>query len=353
MAQVIVAPRTRDLDEMAASLRSWLEQRLAPGKGLSLQNLTYPSGAGRSHETILFDAVWTDGGEARSEGLVVRIKPLANMVYPDDLFLEQYHLMKVLHEGGWVKVAEPLWLEEDAGILGAPFFVMRKVIGRVAVSYPPYAQSGWVAEATPAQRRRFWEQGVRALASVQTVPLDRLGFLARPAGAAPGLEQEWNKYVNFIEWISADHRWPVLDAARDLLASRWPQNRPDGLVWGDARLGNLMYDDNFDVAAVVDWEQPSLGGALCDLAWWLTIGEGMHGAASGRPPLEGIGTREETIAFWEDLTGISAADIEWYEDFTALRTGCLAVSTSRVWGVPAPDHAQLAKRLGIAMPGAN
>ena len=204
-----------------------------------------------------------------------------------------------------------------------------------------------MADATPEQRRHLWEQGVRALASIQSVPLDQLAFLARP-GAAPGLDQEWRKYVDFVEWISQDHRWPVLDAARDLLEARWPANQPEGLVWGDARLGNLMFNDPFDVVAVMDWEQPSLGGALCDLAWWITIGEAMHGPQGDRPRLEGMGTREETIALWEQVTGKSAADIEWYEDFTAFRTGCLSVSTARVWGAAPPDHAMLADRLGIA-----
>lgn len=35
----------------------------------------------------------------------------------------------------------------------------------------------------------------------------------------------------------------------------------------------MMFDKNFEVSAVVDWEQPSLGGALNDLAWWIVNAE--------------------------------------------------------------------------------
>jgi aminoglycoside phosphotransferase (APT) family kinase protein len=344
---VIVAPRVRDLTHLGGQLAAWLAARLPQATDIRIENLAYPLGAGQSHETILFDARWSTDGRRSDLGMVVRIKPTAHMVYPDDLFDSQYRLMCLLHEHGWAPVAKPLWFEEDPEILGAPFFVMQKVRGRVAVSIPPYAQVGWVAEATPVQRAKLWENGVRQLAALQRIPLSALPFLAGPEGARSGLEQEWDKYARFVAWISRDHRWPVLEAALEHLRDRWPTNQPPGLVWGDARLGNLMFNDDCEVAAVMDWEQPSLGGALNDLAWWLVMSDAMHSTGSGRPHLEGMGTREETIALWHALTGISTEDLDWYEDFTALKVGCLSVSTAKVKGAPLPDHAGLARRLNL------
>ena len=239
-----------------------------------------------------------------------------------------YRLMQLLHDDGRVRVARPLWFEEDPTILEAPFFVMEKKSGRVPVTMPPYVQHGWVAEAKPAERATMWENGVRQLAAVQGTSLSPLGFLKGTiAGAAEGLAQEWDKYVRFAAWVQQERRWPVLDAGLQRLRSAWPVNQPPGLVWGDARLGNIMFDNQFAVVAVMDWEQPSLGGALHDLAWWLVISEQMHGADEGRPHMEGMGTREETIALWREVTGISTDDIEWYEDFTRLKLSCLAVRT--------------------------
>jgi aminoglycoside phosphotransferase (APT) family kinase protein len=40
------------------------------------------------------------------------------------------------------------------------------------------------------------------------------------------------------------------------------------MVWGDARLSNLIYRD-FEVAAVLDWEMSGIGDPLPDLGWWL------------------------------------------------------------------------------------
>lgn len=351
MNSTLVAPRTRDLEVLAAQLAGWLGARMPQAQDIAIGNLTYPSGAGMSHETILFDATWSEDGRTVTQGLVVRVKPTANMVFPDDLFDAQYRVMRLIHERSWVPVAEPLWLEESNAVIGAPFFVMRKVVGRVPVSRPPYAETGWIADATPAQRARLWESGVRTMAKIHTLPVEHFAFLEGPEGARSGLDQEWDKYVRFVEWISADRRWPILDAALANLRERWPRNQPPGLVWGGAEMVNMMFDDNFEVAAVMDWEQPSLGGPLNDLAWWLTMADTKHGPASGRPPLAGLGTREETIALWSEITGLSAEDIDWYEDFMALKLRCLSVSTAKVWGVEPPDQRSLARRLNLSISG--
>jgi aminoglycoside phosphotransferase (APT) family kinase protein len=350
MSDVIVAPETRDLSSLAGQLGRWIAKQLPHADDIRLSNLAYPRGAGQSHETILFDATWNENGERREHGYVVRIKPLRHTVFPDDLFEQQYRVMQAMYEHGRVRVARPMWFEADPALLGAPFFVMEKKVGRVAVSIPPYSQTGWVADATAAQRRRMWENGVRQLAAIQSVPLATLSFLRGPTpGAAEGLEQEWDKYVRFVAWLGRDRPWPVLHSALERLRSEWPANQPAGVVWGDARLGNMMFDDNFDVVAVMDWEQPSLGGALHDLAWWLFNSKAMHsGQQPGRPYLAGMGSHEETIALWHDITGISTDDIEWYEDFTALKYSCLAIRTTTLRGYPVPGEAALAQRLKVS-----
>jgi aminoglycoside phosphotransferase (APT) family kinase protein len=349
MADTLVAPRTRDLDVLARHLSAWLGERMPQARDIAVRNLTYPSGAGMSHETILFDAAWSEDGRAVHQGLVVRVKPVANMVFPDDLFDSQYRVMRLIHDRQWIPVAEPLWFEASDAVIGAPFFVMKKVVGRVPVSQPPYAERGWIVDASPAQRATLWENAVRTLAAIHRLPVGEFTFLAGPEGAASGLEQEWDKYTRFVEWVSAERRWSVLDAAVRMLRERWPANQPPGLVWGGAEMVNMMFDENFAVAAVMDWEQPSLGGPLNDLAWWLYMADMKHGPASGRPPLAGLGTRADTIALWSEATGISARDIEWYEDFMALKIACLGTRMMTMRGMPPPDHAALARRFGIAI----
>lgn len=348
LSDVIVAPSTRDLESLAGTLMRWIAARMPQARDLRLENFAYPRGAGQSHETILFDAGWTQDGKERTQGCVVRIKPSDFTVYPDDLFEEQYRVMRALHEDGQVRVARPLWFEADPSVLGQPFFVMEKVHGRVPVSVPPYARSGWLADATPSQRRHLWEVSVRQLAAIQCVPLDAFQFLAGPEGARDGLAQEWDKFTRFVAWLRDDPRAELLEAGRQRLLANWPQNQPEGLVWGDSRIGNMMFDENFDVVAVVDWEQASLGGALHDLAWFVTLAETMHGkAATYGAYLDGMGSREETIALWQEVCGKSAADLEWYEDFTQLKMSCTGVRIDNLRGTEVVKADFLRERLKL------
>jgi aminoglycoside phosphotransferase (APT) family kinase protein len=347
MSDVIVAPQVRELESLSQDLAAWAAGRLGAAKDVRVENLTYPRGAGRSHETVLFDLSWSQDGRRTTQGCVVRIKPIEKTVYPDDLYLEQYHVMRTLHEHGQVRVAKIFWLEEDPAILGAPFFVMEKLNGRVPVSVPPYSQSGWVTEATPEQRTKMWREGVRQLALIQTVPLSLVPFLAGPEGARSGLEQEWDKFMRFHRWISQDRRWPPIEEAIRRLERNWPKNQPEGMVWGDARIGNMMFNDDFEVVAVMDWEQPSLGGALNDLAWWLYMAKQWERRPDGSSVLEGFATREEIIALWREVCGKPTDDLEWYDAFTALKVACLGIRTMPLWGMELPTEADLVARLGL------
>ena len=353
---VIVAPALRDLSVLAAQLADWLQPRLEGATDLRVVNLAYPRGAGQSHETILFDAFWREGRRERWRGMVVRIKPTRFRVYQDDMFHEQFRVMQVLHARRVAPIAEPFWYEADPALLGAPFFVMAKCEGRVAVTIPPYMQQGWVVEATPRQRARLWEDSVRTLAALQRAPLADLGFLHRP-GAAPGFDQEWDRYRRYLTWISERRPWPFLEAAWARLDARRPANRPPGLVWGDARLGNMMVGDDFRIVAVMDWEQTSLGGALQDLGWWL-FSEAGH-MSQARQAVDGFGSRQDTIELWQEVTGISAADVEWYEAFAGFKIACLLIRLITLRGGELPavgpvDHRiwrDLARRLDIDWPG--
>lgn len=354
VSDVIVAPETRDLDVLAEKLRGWVGRRMPGASDLAIVNLAYPRGAGQSHETIMFDIARTENGEALTQGCVLRIKPASFTVYPDNLFDEQYRVMVALADGGVVRVARPLWFEEDPQLLGQAFFVMEKKQGRVPVTIPHYSKIGFVHDASPAQRRRMWDGAVRQLAAIQRVPLVGLDFLEGPASASRGLAQEWDKYARFVAWLgqeqaeSASRFCPLLEAGLARLKSLWPKNQPEGLVWGDARMGNMMFDDNFDVVAVMDWEQPSLGGALHDLAWFTVVSETMHGHSSKIGQyLEGLGTREETIALWQEVSGKSAEDLEWYEDFTHLKMSCTAVRLGQLRGTHMVEEAGMAKRLKL------
>jgi aminoglycoside phosphotransferase (APT) family kinase protein len=331
-ATAIVAPETRDLTVLAEQLSGWLTARLNGARDLQLRNFSYPLGAGMSHETILFDAAWTADGALHQQGMVVRIKPYRKKLYLDDLFFQQFRLMQLMHTSGQVKTARPLWFEPDAGLLGASFFVMEKVGGRVPVSYPPYSREGWLFDAQSSQRQRAWESAVRQLACIQQVSTADASFLQLPGGPE-FFDQEINRWLRFFDWVDPRREQSLLRACWDGLMAKSPANRADGIVWGDARLGNMMFGADFDVVAVMDWEHPSLGGALHDLGWWL-LSDMNQTVIQGLKPLPGMGTREDTIALWREVSGKSADDIDWYIALASFKMEITGVRLSSLRQIP-------------------
>ena len=125
---------------------------------------------------------------------------------------------------------------------------------------------------------------------------------------------------------------PVLE----WLAANAP-DEPPGLSWGDARIGNMLFGDDFDVVGVMDWEQASLAGGAADLGWWLMFDD-IHSIDQGVPRLEGLGSRQETIELWEERTGLEAVNVLWHEVFAGVKTALLSLRSRRVMNLGSLPH---------------
>ena len=180
----------------------------------------------------------------------------------------------------------------------------------------------------------MWVDAVTQLAAIQKVPVADGAFLNLPGALAEDFDQETDRWRRYLDWIDPDGNLVLLRDGFDRLLAHKPANRPAGIVWGDARLGNMMIADDFSVAAVMDWEQPSLGGALHDLGWWL-YSDYVQTDGRGIPVLDGMGSRAETIALWSEVSGKSAADIDWYEIFAVFKMECLGVRMQVLRGMAA------------------
>ncbi|MBL7502291.1 phosphotransferase family protein [Frankia sp. CNm7] len=309
----------RDPGETAGRLRAWLTDV----RGLAdveVGDPTIPAGTGASNETVLFDATWSGPTGPERHQLVARIAPTSYVVFPDDTFALQFHVMRALADASSVPMARMHWFEPDPSLFGAPFWIMDRVAGQIPSDTPPYASGGWLAEATPEQQHGVWVSGVRALASVHTTPLDGLslpsGMLVTPDDP---LAAEIERYERFLAWAEEDKPFELARAALTWLKRNQPRAsvEPPTLCWGDARLSNLIFQD-FEVAAVLDWEMAAVGDPLLDLGWWVFADETLtRGAGFDRLP--GFPARAETAALWRSATGRSTDNLDYFEVFAGLR----------------------------------
>ncbi|MFF0081799.1 phosphotransferase family protein [Streptomyces canus] len=340
MSEAPVFAKGRDLDAAARALRPWLAARLGVDD-VRLENLVYPLGAGVSNETILFEAeaeaagAGAGAGAGRVHELVLRVAPAPkHQMFFEPRFRMQYDMLVTLRRLGTVRVPEALWFEDDPALLGQPFYLMRRMRGRVPVSMPVYNATGWLTEATPVERRTLWEGAMRQLAAIHATPMEEFAFLHRPDHGAPGDDQQLTYWGKFAAWALEDE---VPDPVHELLAwvtdNRPPTSTP-GLSWGDARIGNMMFGDDYRVIGVMDWEQASLAGPMADLGWWLLFDD-IHSFEHGIARLDGLGTRQETLDYWRELTGRPVEHLYWNEVFAGLKAGLLALHTRRSMKLPA------------------
>jgi aminoglycoside phosphotransferase (APT) family kinase protein len=314
-------PKQRDLDKARTLLAPWLGARLG-ADDVALSEIDAPAITGFSNETLLFDATWDENGSARRQGFAVRVKPGAYTIFLESAFEAQYQVLRALSEHSAVPVPPTLWYEEDASVLGAPFFVMDRVRGRVPGDAPSYHVEGWVVDDTsPSEREAMWWAALDAMAAVHNVDWRALGLgnLWQAERGETGFAQQLAYYEEYLAWARKD--WPdasLVDTALAWLRDNAPSRpEPTGLCWGDSRLGNVIFDGT-RAAAVVDWEMVALGDPQQDLAWFLFL-DRHHSEGHGVARLDGFPSYEATVERWEKLTGRRADQMGFYTVWAGFR----------------------------------
>ncbi|MCB1446318.1 MAG: phosphotransferase family protein [Rhizobiaceae bacterium] len=230
-----------------ARLADYLDARLGKVGGLMLERI----GGGQSNPTYFLD---------RGAGRYVLRKKPAGPILPGAHAIEREFRVLSALAGTDVPVPKPILLEEDAGVLGTPFYLMERVEGRVFSDCA-------LPELAPAERRPIYLAMAEALAKLHAVRPDAVGLAdyGRPGNYFERQLTRWTR-----QWReSPSERIPALDGLADWLAEHLPPD--DGTIsiaHGDFRLGNMLFHPVENrVVAILDWELSTLGHPLADLGF--------------------------------------------------------------------------------------
>jgi aminoglycoside phosphotransferase (APT) family kinase protein len=317
------APRprttTRDPEELAHRLTVWLGARLPGAKAVDVR---VPGSNGMSSETLLFDIEHPEP-PLRACALRLAADPAAYTVFPVYDIPRQFRTMRLVAERTELPVPGVRWLEEDPGPLGAPFFVMERAEGRVPPDVMPYTYEGnWLHAATDAEREHLEEASVALIARLHDqVPVTEAEFLTLP-GDGDALTRHVASQRAYYAWVvDGLARSPLIESAFDRLTDLWPADPGEPVLnWGDARIGNVVYD-GFDPVAVLDWEMAALAPREVDLGWTVYLHRFFQDltVAFGQPGLPEFFRRDRVEERYAELTGHTPRDMEFYTLYAALR----------------------------------
>jgi aminoglycoside phosphotransferase (APT) family kinase protein len=304
----------RDPEETADALAGVLAEHVAVSD-VTVTDLTVPK-AGFSNETIFFHASWSQDGHQTHRDLVLRVEPTDHQLFVRPDAPRQARMMSELARHPGVPVPKVVLTVLEPDLLGAAFFVMERAHGRVPGDVPSWHQKGWTVDLSPGDRARMHDAALESLVALHQIePGDGFPFLRpSPGDTRPALDRYLDDLQQWFDWCGPSRRFgvEVLDAALAYLLDNRPKDRTEGLVWGDARVGNMVFADDLSVAALLDWEGATLGPPGIDLGWWLMF-EDFLCEAQGLDRLAGVPDRAGIIARYHELGGADVDDVAWYE----------------------------------------
>ena len=241
---------------------------------------------------------------------MLRRPPLAHVLPTAHDMAREYRVIAALHPTGF-PVPVPLHLCQDPEPIGAPFYLMSYVDGRVLRA------SADLDTLAPETCRHAGEILVDTLVALHATEPAAIGLadFGRPDGYLERQVRRWHQ-----QWEASKTReLATLEECAERLRKEVPTPARATIVHGDYRLDNVMVDhDVRRILAVLDWEMATLGDPLADLGLLVVYTKlAADGLSPTQPvfgPDQGFLSAEEMVDRYGRLAPDSGAvdQIGWY-----------------------------------------
>src|SRR5947207_10548577 len=271
---------------------------------------------GAIQENWGLDVFFSDGRLAGPQRLVLRTNAASGI--PSSLArLDEFAVLQAAFAAG-VTVPEPLFACADPGVIGKPFFVMRRLAGTAQgrqITTDPALEP-----VLPQIAYRLGEE----LARLQTIrpPRPDLAFLDRGEENGPAAQ-----IAGFRAYLDLHpNPRPVLEWAIRWLETYIPPPLGPVLCHRDFRTGNYMLDGT-ELTGILDWEFAGWGDPDEDIGWFCC--KGWRFARLDREA-GGIAERARFYAGYESAAGrrLDPDRIRFWEIFANVRWAIIALQQS-------------------------
>ena len=254
--------------------------------------------------------------------MVLRRPPFGDLLPTAHDVLREYRFIDALY--GLVRVPEPVHACDDTSIIGAPFYLMRRVDGEIMREVIPTSCD------SQAGRIAFGEEMINALVELHSVDWQSTKLKGRPNGYLSRQLRRWSE-----QWAltrSTARSLDGLDKAAVWLNEHLPPENISTVVHGDYKPDNVVFSSSRpELIAILDWEMATIGDPFADVGWllsyWGDPGDPLpfpDYIPSGYPipritAEEGFVDHETLIAMYEKKSGRSIQNIDYYMAFSVFK----------------------------------
>ena len=250
---------------------------------------------------------------------VLRRKPFGPLLPSAHAVDREFRVISALHGAGF-PVARPYALCTDEGVIGAVFYVMSAVEGRVF-------WDGALPGCTPEERSALYRSEIETLARLHGIDPEAVGLgdYGRPGNYFARQVDRWTRQYRASETGTLT----AMDRLIEWLPRTTPAQSRTSIVHGDYRLDNIMmHPTEPAVAAVLDWELSTLGDPLADFSYllmnWALPHDGRSALGGLDLPALGIPTLDEAVALYCGLTGRDGVpQLDWYFAYNLFRLAAI------------------------------
>jgi aminoglycoside phosphotransferase (APT) family kinase protein len=253
---------------------------------------------------------------------VLRRPPFGSKVKSAHDMGREYRILSRLH-AVYPKAPEPLVFCEDPDVMGADFYVMRRLRGIILrKEVPPDVGLG------ESDLRKVQENLVDALVELHGLDYEAagLGDLGKPKGYVERQVTGWTKRYHG----SQTDEIPAMNQVASWLAENMPGEAAASLIHNDFKLDNVVLDpvEPTKIIGVLDWEMSTIGDPLMDLgttlAYWVEPGDGaLESLRWGPTTLPGSLTRQEVLDRYAQKSGRRVDDGVFYYAFGLFKTAVI------------------------------
>lgn len=251
---------------------------------------------------------------------VLRRPPFGSKVKSAHDMGREYRVLEKLH-AVYPLAPAPLLHCSDTSVLGAEFYVMRRLRGIILRKDLPPGLS-----LSPAEVRSLHQNLIGELVKLHGLDYRGIGLgdLGKPEGYVQRQVQGWTKRYA----ASKTDGIPSVPLLAEWLDSHQPKACAPTLIHNDYKLDNVVLDpaDPTRIVGVLDWEMSTVGDPLMDLgtslSYWVEVSDSdvFQLTRWGPTTLPGSLTRQQILDLYAEQSGRDVGDAVFYYAFGLFKT---------------------------------